>query len=1073
MTAVLVQPAAAQATISYAQLNGTIQDPSNQVIVGASIAVRNTATNRTYNATSNNSGSYVLPNLPPGQYELSVTYTGFNEYKRTVDLSVGQTATVNVTMSVAGTEEQVTIVDVTPTIEPTRTEVSNVIDTEQIDDLPVSGRLFTDFALLTPGVATGRTSLGTVVTEFEVTQISFGGQRSFSNIITVDGADFTNALSGVQRATPPQESVAEFRVVNNSFGTEYGRAVGGIVNVVTKSGSNDFHGSIYNYLQNSSTNARSLLQPEGLPFALRQNQFGGTLSGPVKKDNTFFFMNYEGVRRGETPPLPAHFWSNLDTINRVKASLGTPAENSSALKTKDNDYGFVRLDHQLTDRNNLGIRYNIEDARDLNQLVGQTLDAGGIGAPSAGRNLYIRDQALVTTLNSVINPSLLNTFLVQYARRHYNFRGATGEPNIDVGNDLMFGHSFGVNDAMYESRLQLSDDLAWIKGDHTWKFGFDYNYVWDLTNFPGFTPARLIFPNLNCVVDFANYVDYTGDAAGGNPIPQMPTSPPCSVALPSPDFHGLPVMYYGVALPRENGPGEDQYHNGYVPIGPFGDGPVDHNWPNAYNPSQYDRYAYKLNHGYLGFYAQDRWKISRKLTLNYGLRWDYETGLGDHIVSYYRAFQPRVGLAYSPDDKTVIRAGSGLFFDRNNMTFFFVPGNQKTIPGYLEDRFDLPMIHRNAASGGWQVNLVLPIMSFDQVAAAAKDIILTGQYQPYYASGPCPPACGVGAGGMDHDENPLPYAVQASLEIDREIGKSLTVSAAYLFVGSHRLVRGNDLNMPCPDGTSKPDNPLYAQGWLNPDGTKSDCVGTPTLVFGKPHFSSSTTGPEIPGAGLLDYNDGSVNANFHGLTLQATERLGSRFSLNANYAFSKTMDNGNFTTFINLPQNTFDRRAGEYALSNQDVRHRFTVNFTANTPETINPLMRNWMFSSIITAQSARPFTLYVGFDANGDNNPTTDRVGLSARNTYKGDAMRSWDMRLSRRFSVTEKTRLYLTFDAFNLLNRANVEEVSTVYAAPVFIGPVPEHYKDGAIAENPGFGLPRVMLNPRQLQFAFKLTF
>jgi hypothetical protein len=404
------------------------------------------------------------------------------------------------------------------------------------------------------------------------------------------------------------------------------------------------------------------------------------------------------------------------------------------------------------------------------------------------------------------------------------------------------------------------------------------------------------------------------------------------------------------------------------------------------------------------------------------------------------------------------------------MTFFFVPGNQKTVPGYLEDKFVLPMVHKGAENGGWQVNLVANPF---EVAAAAKNIVLTGEYEPYYASGPCPPACGVGAGGMDHHENKLPYAIQASLEIDREIGKGLSLGAGYLFVGAHRLVRGNDLNMPCPVGTSKPDNPSYAQGWLNPDGSKSDCVGTPDLLYGKPHFLSFIGQPEIPGAGLLDYNDGSVKANYHGMTLQATERLGSYFTLNANYTFSKTMDNGNFTTFINLPQDTFDRRS-EYALSNQHVGHRFVANFSANTPEAGHVLARNWSLSSIISIQSGRPFTLYVGFDANGDNNPTTDRVGLAARNTYIGDATRSWDLRFSRRIQATEQVRLDLMFDAFNLLNRPNVEEVSTVYASPDFFGePVPQHYKDGIAAPNPGFGLPRVMQNPRQLQFALKLSF
>jgi hypothetical protein len=377
-------------------------------------------------------------------------------------------------------------------------------------------------------------------------------------------------------------------------------------------------------------------------------------------------------------------------------------------------------------------------------------------------------------------------------------------------------------------------------------------------------------------------------------------------------------------------------------------------------------------------------------------------------------------------------------------------------------------VHKGAENGGWQVNLSAGPPAPD----AAKSIVLTGQYQPYYASGLCPPACGVGAGGMDHHLNKLPYAVQASLEIDREIRKGLTLSAAYLFVGSHRLVRGNDLNMPCPVGMSKSHNPSWAQGWLNPDGTKSDCEGTPNLLYGKPHFNSFEGESEIPEAGLLDYNDGSVKANYHGMTLQLTEKVGKRFTLNANYAFSKTMDNGNFTTFINLPQNTFDRKS-EYALSNQDVRHRFIANFSATTPETASTLVRNWMLSSIISVQSGRPFTLYVGFDANGDNNPTTDRVGAAARNTYTGDAMRSWDLRLSRNIQISERMRLDLTLDAFDLLNRPNVDEVSTVYAAPVFVGPIPKHYKDGVSAPNPGFGLPRAMLNPRQLQLALKLSF
>ena len=291
-----------QASLSTAQLNGTVQDTGGHAVPKAQISVRSVDTNQTYSATTNEDGFYVLPSLQPGRYDLTISSSGFGKYQQTgLSLTVGQVATLNVTLKVATIGEVVTVTTEAPPVETTRTEISQVIDTQQIADLPTANRRFTDFALLTPGVATSRTGLGSTFTEFEVTQISFGGMRSFSNEITVDGADFVNTISGVQRATPPQDSVQEFRVVNNSFGSEYGRALGGIVNVVTKSGTNTLHGSLYDYFQNNSLNSRTLLQPRPIPDTLRQNQFGGSLGGPIRKDRTFFFANYEGQRRAESP----------------------------------------------------------------------------------------------------------------------------------------------------------------------------------------------------------------------------------------------------------------------------------------------------------------------------------------------------------------------------------------------------------------------------------------------------------------------------------------------------------------------------------------------------------------------------------------------------------------------------------------------------------------------------------------------------------------------------------------------------------------------------------------------------
>jgi outer membrane receptor protein involved in Fe transport len=1187
LTVALAAPFAfSQATISFAQLNGTVQDSSGRTIAKAAVTLRELATNQTHAATANDTGYYAIPSLPPGRYELTVTSGGFGKYTRTgIELAVGQTANINVTLQVQAVSETVTVTTEAPVVETTRTEISQVINSVQISNLPISGRLFTDFALLTPSVAKSRTALGTTFTEFEVTQISFGGMRSFSNEITVDGADFVNTISGVQRATPPQDAVQEFRVVNNSFGAEYGRALGGIVNIVTKSGTNDFHGSIYDYLQNSATDARSVLQPAPLPHALRQNQFGATFGGPLRKDKTFFYLNYEGKRSAQSPTYAPDLFANIAAIDQAKAYMGLSPEGcylppamctasptaylQGVLKTANNDYGFARLDHQISNNNRLAIRYMIEDSRNLGELIGNTEDGGGIGNPSGARNLFIRDQSLVGTVNSVLKPNLVNTVLAQYARRHYNFPGATGEPDLSVVNDQEFGHNFGTYDAIYESRAQGSETLAWVKGNHVAKFGFDGNYVWSYNNYPGFTPERLLFPDLGCVYAFANAVSLLTTGTYGT-VPIAASGPNSCPLAPGAD--GLAFMYWGVALPRTG------FVNGYVPSpatgGGFGSG-----WPNAFPTNQYSNYAYTLNHGYWGFFAQDQWRLTHNLTLNYGLRWDFESGLGNVINADYRAFQPRVGFAYSPDAKTVIRAGGGIFYDRNNLTFFFTTGNQKTLPGYFcnppsanpacaANGFGkgvvVPMIHDGAANGGWQLSAqpgfpgtpslpcvalglpagicaAAPGGTISVAALTALGILANGpnSYPPVSLTGPCTAnpvtgaptgACGVGSGGIQRDGR-LPYAEQASLEVDRQIGGGLTLQLGYLFVGAHKLVRGNNLNVPCPVGTTKASNPYFAQGLLNPDGSLSACQGTPTLgPFGLGPFFSSLANPSglefgVPGGpgapptlsgGLLDYNNNVANAVYHGLTFTAIERIGRLFTLTANYTYSHTIDNGNFTTFINLPPNQFDY-SSERANSNQDVRHHFVTNFTATGPQ--NSFARNFQFSSIVTLESGRPFTLFAGQNTFGDiAGLSTDRVGglggvctsvsncntTIGRNTYVGDGLYSWDLRVSRYFQIRERMRLDLSFDAFNVLNRGNVDEVNSIYGSPVFCGAVPQHYNDATtraiqsgggtacpsapppvwLADgllpvtvptnpNPGFGTPRTMLNPRQLQFSAKFSF
>jgi len=240
--------------------------------------------------------------------------------------------------------------------------------------------------------------------------------------------------------------------------------------------------------------------------------------------------------------------------------------------------------------------------------------------------------------------------------------------------------------------------------------------------------------------------------------------------------------------------------------------------------------------------------------------------------------------------------------------------------------------------------------------------------------------------------------------------------------------------------------------------------------------------------GLLYYTDNSGNSVYHGVTFSVTEKVGQNFRLNANYTFSKTLDDGTFTTFVSTPEDLY-RRYLERGNSNQDVRHRFVSNFTATGPQ--KTFLRNTELSGIITVQGARPFTMFVGFDANNDTNPVTDRVGLSARNTYWGDKFQTVDLRLSQHFKFGEKQRIDVALDVFDAFNRPNVNEVTSVYGTYNFCnGQVPVHYKDatslaiqrvtvgscpvaGPPVPSPIFGAARTMFNPRQLQISLKYSF
>ena len=368
-------PATAQSG-AMADIRGVVLDAQGAVIPGAAVAARSLATNLTRGTVSNQSGEYAIPGLPPGVDELTVEAPGFSRDVRSdLELSVGQDATIDVTLAVPGVEQLVLVSTSPLLLEATKTEQSQTISPLHVAALPVNGRNFFDFSLLTPNVSRGRANLNTPLVE---AGISFAGLRGQLNNVSIDGLDNNDGYNGATRATISQEAVQEFRVVNNSFSADAGRAMGGLVNVVTKSGGNTRHGSAFEFVRDARFDARSTT-PGGQSDNLQQHQFGGVLGGPVKRDRLFYFVSYEGQRRSQRPQYSTFILSNINTINTRLATLGYPAEPINAVETANNNDQVLGKLHGRVGSTSLTVRYNVVDARNPNAGV------GGISLPSNGR----------------------------------------------------------------------------------------------------------------------------------------------------------------------------------------------------------------------------------------------------------------------------------------------------------------------------------------------------------------------------------------------------------------------------------------------------------------------------------------------------------------------------------------------------------------------------------------------------------------------------------------------------------------------------------------------------------------
>src|SRR5246500_2681426 len=415
MAALLILTASlsVSAQVVTVTVQGRVYDSSGAAISQATVTAVNAATGLSRETSASAVGDYQIALLPPGDYTVTVDKAGFQKAAKKIHLDIGAAGNLDFSLSPGQVIAQVEVQDVGALAEPTRTMVSSVIDEQQIQNLPVNGRQFIDFALLAPGVKIGDTTSGSTDVIIEpVTKLSFAGQNIHYNFIAVDGADNISTASGVQKYTPSQEAVREFRVINGSYSTEFGRAVGGIVNIITKSGTNTVHGSVYEYFRNDALDSGSILAssdpatcavPGDLTSGgckklnkLRQNQFGFTLGGPLIKNRTFFFANYEGQRRRESPYYNSIILNNITSIQNFEQSLNFPVDNLNVTRNTDYDNVLLRLDHAINEKNNVYIRYFYNTGH----LVNYSPLNDGFDVPSGFKNNRDEDHSLVGNLST-------------------------------------------------------------------------------------------------------------------------------------------------------------------------------------------------------------------------------------------------------------------------------------------------------------------------------------------------------------------------------------------------------------------------------------------------------------------------------------------------------------------------------------------------------------------------------------------------------------------------------------------------------------------------------------------------
>jgi len=497
----------AQETINYASLSGRVIDPAGAVVDGARVTARQTETNQNTEGTTDRDGRFRFGFLRVGPYEVSVEKRGFADTVRKVQLTVGAAFDLPFSLAVGQMETKVEVSGEAPVLEAARTQIASTISPNEIANLPLSGRNYLDIALFVPGVSPTNTAANQLFAETSAIPgqgISIGSQRNFSNSFIIDGVSANDDAAGVAGTFIGVDVVDELQVVTSGGQAELGRALGGYVNVVTKSGGNTLHGDVYGYFRNSRFNAANALSNTVLP--LTQAQYGASLSGPAIHDKTFYFVNFEGRDLNQSG-LVTIAPSAVAAINARLAGVGYPGPLISTGDFRNpvhNQNLFAKVDHKFSDTDQFSAHYSLYHVDSINSR-----GAGGLSAPTASANLFDTDQTIAASNVKTLSPRIVNETRMQFTNSNLSAPPSDPVgPAVSISGVASFGTLSGSPTARLNRLYEGTDSLSVQHGAHAIKVGVDFLYNADSITFPRTIRGSYSFSSL------ANFLNGVYNSSG-------------------------------------------------------------------------------------------------------------------------------------------------------------------------------------------------------------------------------------------------------------------------------------------------------------------------------------------------------------------------------------------------------------------------------------------------------------------------------------------------------------------------------------------------------------------------------